>query len=490
MKGLTMLKGQQKLKLSRFNELYSLIIPQDHLLKQIKELVDFSFIYDELASAYSEGHGRGASDPIMLFKYLLLKVIYEISDEDVVKRTLYDMSFKYFLDLTPEETDLIHPSTLTKFRKLRLKELNLLDMLIQKTVSIAKEQGVLKGKTIIVDATHTKARYNQRSARDVLMERAKNLRKSIYAINPDIKEQLPAKTSGDSLNGALTYCQNLIHAVGAQSGLVQNPKIQERLNYLAEAVQDDLEQLSLSKDEDAKIGHKTADSSFFGYKSHLAMSEERIITAATITTGEKSDGKELKTLIYKSEQAGMEVEEVIADAAYSGKANLNYTKENQIRLVSKLNPVISQGTRKKEDEFEYNKDAGMFVCPAGHMAIRKARQGKKNGKKNQRMTYYFDTEKCKTCSKLEGCYKSGAKAKTYSITLKSDTHKEQIAFQESDYFKQRARERYKIEAKNSELKHQHGYDVASSSGLMSMQMQGAITIFAVNIKRIIKLKTM
>ncbi|SIT07619.1 hypothetical protein SAMN05421787_1148 [Virgibacillus pantothenticus] len=40
-------------------------------------------------------------------------------------------------------------------------------------------------------------------------------------------------------------------------------------------------------------------------------------------------------------------------------------------LVAKLNPAITQGYRKKEDEFEFNKDAGMYVCKAGHMAIGK-----------------------------------------------------------------------------------------------------------------------
>ncbi|NDL66679.1 transposase, partial [Anaerotalea alkaliphila] len=57
----------------------------------------------------------------------------------------------------------------------------------------------------------------------------------------------------------------------------------------------------------------------------------------------------------------------------------------------------------------------------------------------------------------------------------------------SEHFKEKSKERYKIEAKNSELKHRHGYDVASSSGLSGMEMQGAVTIFAVNLKRIIKL---
>lgn len=58
------------------------------------------------------------------------------------------------------------------------------------------------------------------------------------------------------------------------------------------------------------------------------------------------------------------------------------------------------------------------------------------------------------------------------MTIKSTENKEQQAFQESAYFKEKGKELYKIEAKNSEFKHRHGYDVASSSGLICMQMQG------------------
>lgn len=96
-------------------------------------------------------------------------------------------------------------------------------------------------------------------------------------------------------------------------------------------------------------------------------------------------------------------------------------------------------------------------------------------------------EQCKRCPFKEGCYKEGSKSKTYSATIKSEEHSEQIAFQEIEYFKEKSKERYKIEAKNSELKHEHGYDVATSSGLIGMELQGAMTIFAVNLKRILKL---
>src|SRR5699024_12777222 len=80
---------------------------------------------------------------------------------------------------------------------------------------------------------------------------------------------------------------------------------------------------------------------------------------------------------------------------------------------------------------------------------------------------------CKVCPFREGCYTAGAKSKTYSVTIKSDEHSKQAKFQETDYFKEKSKERYKIEAKNSELKHRHGYDVSKSSGLISMEMQGA-----------------
>jgi Pyruvate/2-oxoacid:ferredoxin oxidoreductase gamma subunit len=219
------------------------------------------------------------------------------------------------------------------------------------------------------------------------------------------------------------------------------------------------------------------------------MTEERIITAAVVTSGEKGDGPELPLLLEISQNNGIRVDTVIGDSAYSGKENLDLKDkyDQPIMIVAKLNPTISQGIRKEEDKFDYNKDADMFVCPAGHMAIRKARQGKKNRAKNQAVVYYFDVEKCKSCPLKEGCYTPGAKTKTYAVTIKSTIHQQQEAFGETDYFKEKAKHRYKIEAKNSELKNVHGYGRATSYGITNMQMQGAIAIFTVNLKRIIKL---
>ena len=374
--GIQLISNQESLNFSPYMALYDIVVPKDNMLRKINELVDFTFILEELKTKYCLDNGRNAVSPIRMFKYLLLKSIYDLSDVDVVERSKYDMSFKYFLDMSPEDS-VIDPSSLTKFRKLRLKDVGLLDMLIGKTVEIALEKEIIKSKTIIVDATHTKARYNQKSPKEFLQEKSKNLRKAVYQVDESMKEKFPPKTTSNEVNEELNYCRQIISVIETEPQIAEIPAVKEKLNVLKEVVEDYAEQLSYSNDPDARVGHKTADSSFFGFKTHFAMSDERIITAAVVTTGEKSDGKYLKDLVEKSKEAGMAIDTIIGDTAYSEKNNIQYTKTEKFELVSKLNPQITQGRRAKEDEFEFNKDAGMYVCKAGHMAIRKARKERK-----------------------------------------------------------------------------------------------------------------
>ena len=50
----------------------------------------------------------------------------------------------------------------------------------------------------------------------------------------------------------------------------------------------------------------------------------------------------------------------------------------------------------------------MYVCPSGHMAIRKTKANANNPSKPLRESYFFDIEKCKNCPLEEQCtYKDG-----------------------------------------------------------------------------------
>ncbi len=247
-----MLEQQQKLILSPFMAIYDLVVPKDNLLRKINELIDFDFVYQELTAKYCIDNSRNAINPIRMFKYLLLKSIFDLSDVDIVERSKYDMSFKYFLDMAPEE-GVINPSSLTKFRKLRLKDINLLDMLINKTVSIALEKGIINSKSIIVDSTHTKSKYNQKSPREILQERSKQLRKAVYEIDESIKKSFPAKNTEDSLEQELVYCEELINVIKENEVISNYPKVTEKINLLVETVNDDIEHIQCPKDEDARM---------------------------------------------------------------------------------------------------------------------------------------------------------------------------------------------------------------------------------------------
>lgn len=485
---------QESLILSPYIALYDIIIPKEHELRQLADLVDFSFVDDMLKGMYTLDNGRPGYRPQVMFKYLMLKRMYELSDRDVVKHAMTDMAYKYFLGLAPEDP-VIDASSLTKFRKLRMKDESIMDKLISKSVEIALNNGIKLSKTLIVDSTHSEARYNAKSAREYLLEICKNLRKKVYAVDESYVEKMPKKLPNRTIGmyeDVIKYCQEVIDTVKNDENLVARPNIAENINLLQETIDDTNEELIMSKDEDAKIGHKTADTSFFGYKTHIAMTPERIITAATVTSGEKHDGKELQTLVDKMESNGVEVEAIVGDGAYSERDNIKYANENDIKLVSKLSNAVLNGNnnRKTKLEFYYNKDAKMYVCPNGEMAIRKEVHDKKTSDSSTYETYYFNVNKCMNCPLKDKCgFKDGQRTKSYSVTLKlADLHKEHNDKQETQEYIELAKERYKIEAKNAELKNQHGYAHSSYSGLHGMTLQAGVSIFVVNLKRILRLK--
>src|SRR5690554_6699425 len=284
-----MLPTQEKLILSEYSGIYDVIIKEDHWIRKLHDIIDYDFIYDELKDKYCLFNGAMAYNPIKLFKLLMLKGKYKLSDRDLIERG---------------ETD----------------------------VGLAT---LFKTKTIIVDSTHTKSVYNPKSPIEILTEESKALRKTVYEIKAEYKDMMPSKPTSRDLDDHIKYCTELIDLLRSDEQLAFYNAVSEKINYLEEIVNDDIENKISLNDEEARIGHKTADTSFFGYKTHIAMSPERIITAAVVSTGDKADNTYTQELIEQSIENGYDVDILIGDGAYSGKSDLEYGKENNIKIVSK-----------------------------------------------------------------------------------------------------------------------------------------------------------
>ena len=487
-----MLEEQLVIKFSAHSELYDMLIPVDEMLRLINDRVDFSFVYDELKDKYCPDNGRNAISPITMFKYLFLKVHTGLSDKDLVKRVKTDLAFKYFLGMTPEEMP-IDPSSLSVFRRQRLLDGNMLDLLIEKTVSLAITKGIIKKKTdVIIDATHTVSKYNPHHPNDALKALSKKLRLQVYKADESQAGKLAKDHDIKDVAEELSYCHGLLKEIDENYEEFKRLEAFGRAyNDLEEAVGDVEARYTVSKTEkDAKMGSKGKGKDFFGFKSHLAATPEGFFVGATVTTGECGDGPQAAEVVDKVKANGLEVEALIGDGAYSSKEILAKGAKENFKVVAKLHPSVFSGYRKNEPgmEFGFNKDADMPVCPAGHLAVRKREihytKGKSAG--NSCIQYSFDIKKCHACPLRSKCLKhENAKSKSISVPIHTKEQELQKEYQQSDEFKEKYKKRYIIEQKNAHLK-QHGLDKTESYGIEAMTLQTAMAVFYQNVRYLMK----
>lgn len=479
-----MLNKEYRIPFSQFNGLYDIVVKKDHKLRRILELIDFNFVYDELKNKYCHDNGRMAKDPVMMFKYLFLKTFYGLSDRCLVERCMTDMACKFFLGLNPED-EVIAPTTLTKFRRQRLQDIDIIDVLLKRSVQVAKDHNLIDGSTIIVDSTHSLSKSNPVPPVKMLQRLSANLRKVVYNIDETYTQKMPQKYEGNELEKEMEYIDKLVSLLTSDEKLMLHDEILEKIDFVRETVEDIKDHYTTSLDKDARIGHKSVDTEFFGYKTHIAITPDRLIVAATVTSGEKNDGKELPTLIEKTKEKLPELKRVIGDGAYAGNTNLEIANEQGIEIIAKVNTLLIEGTQIERQGFTYNKDAEMMVCPAGHMAKSKAVLRAKRSE-NDRMRYTFSRTFCKSCKLKEKCNAKGV-VKRYCHPIQKPSQLKQLEFMKTEEFKRWSKERYKIEAKNSELKHQYGYNKADYYGIYSMKLQGAVALFTSNMSRILRL---
>ena len=65
------------------------------------------------------------------------------------------------------------------------------------------------------------------------------------------------------LEDQIEYTKELLDLVNNDSRFTTVPSIKEKINMLEETMNDTEYEIEYSKDKDAKVGHKTADTSFF-----------------------------------------------------------------------------------------------------------------------------------------------------------------------------------------------------------------------------------
>ncbi|WP_382920446.1 transposase [Streptomyces sp. NPDC057062] len=152
-------------------------------------MVDFSFINELVKESYCVFYGRPANEPELLFRLLFLQFLYNLLDERVIEDSQYNLAYKWFLGLNPEDT-LPDPSQLSRFRVHRLGA-NQVEKVLEHIVKQCVEKGLLKSNAIIIDSTPTIANAAKEKPLDVLKKASNRLLKGVKKQHSRLYEKLP-----------------------------------------------------------------------------------------------------------------------------------------------------------------------------------------------------------------------------------------------------------------------------------------------------------
>ncbi|KAF5090578.1 IS1182 family transposase ISAme2 [anaerobic digester metagenome] len=491
-----MLRPQSKQ--SSFHSLLYNKIPENHILKQIKNAVDFSFINELLKDSYCVNFGRPAKEPELMCKLLFLQHIYDLSDEKVIEEASFNLTYLYFLDVNPEDT-LPERSLLSKFRKLKLGE-QMLDEIIIEIVRQCVEKGILKKESVSIDATHVEANTIKKTPERLMKHLARKIIKSYQEETKESLENLPEVPDYQEISDhkeakkvMKDYLETVI-AIAGSSSTLETPETSQIIEKAKEILDEPkfMNQTGIRSliDEDARVGRKSKTSNFFGYKVEFIMTtDQRIITAVRTANGAYVDGSLIKELLGDTLSSGLTITEFYGDKAYFRKSILE--KIDAMEAEAYI-PVSGSAYRIDESEFSYNKDSDQWFCSQGNQTVsRKYYKRKRKDCKSgfqEGHNYYFDVKICKSCPKHDQCAKKSAR-KILNIGINTLEFYEISQSQKTDEFKEKYKKRASIEGKNAELKRFHGLGRAKSYGLVSVSKQAKLAAIAVNLKRIAAIMT-
>lgn len=487
----SMLKSKD-MQLSIYSILYNKI-PEKHILKILKDAVDFSFINNLLKKSYCEFYGRPAKEPELMGKLLFLQYMYNLSDVRVIEEASVNLAYMYFLDINPED-ELPHPSLLAKFRVKKLQDVTL-DDILKEIVKQCVEMGIIKDTGISIDTTHSEANTFKATPERVMKKLVKKIFKTLVeetgevptSIDQDIPDYTEIEDHKEAKAVMRAYLEETILNVEENAEVMNCPKTKEVLENAKEILQDPkfIEQKGVRSivDQDARVGHKSKTDHFFGYKTeYMITTDERIITAVNVENGAYVDGTKFNELMELTLESGVQVKEVFGDRAYFKKPILDKIKGIDAKPYI---PVNAMSYRVDEERFSYNKDSDEWFCLQGNKTERKKYEKAKSGKEHYK--YYFEKEKCRSCPLRNECIKEKRVGRILVVGLNTPEFYGYSQEQKTEEFKEKYKKRACQEWKNGEMKNFHGLDRARGYGLKSMSRQAKLTAIAVNLKRIAKI---
>ncbi len=240
---------------------YERIVPRDHFLVKLNQLIDWEALVAPFVSVYKglAEEGRTPYSPMVLLKMLVIAYLYNLSERQTEEVVNFQLPIKEFVGLAVDEPAPDH-STLCLFKR-RLRQAGrwmYFQSVNDEILRQALAAGISLGKIQVVDSVHTVANVDN---------------------DADRKRQEQGKPARDP---EASVVQKGKRTVTEADGQVTTRKIQ-----------------------------------YHGYKSHVSLNAETgLITSLTPTTGKAADNIQFPSLLEHDDQVGVHASIYTGDMAY------------------------------------------------------------------------------------------------------------------------------------------------------------------------------
>jgi len=493
------------------------------------------------APMYCEDNGRPNTPVQIVFGTLLLKEMFDLTDDDCLEQLEFNLLWQHALRLTPEEAHLCQ-KTLHNFRS-RMMEHEIARLAFQKTTDQIIEALGVKVNRQRLDSTHIVSNIATLTRLGLLCETIRVFLSKLKSEHLKLFKQVPVgilgrylkedgtpSRYGDAASGSarrrISVCGRDLYRLidrfrGTSAACLEEYDLLKRifeeqcevLQHKANPKDDDddsdeggvpvrlkepkevsSESLQTPHDPDVTYsGHKGK-----GYEVQVAETcdeenEVQIITDVEVTDSCDGDSCATIPIIEGLIERDIQPEELSADTAYGSGSNAVEAEKLGTKLISPVGGSVPEEENLSEEDrpltaADFSIDPSYqrpTVCPGGHESIEE-REDKESSNK---VEIHFAQQVCEACPLFSRCpAKLNREEKAY--VLKANLVKVNIEqrrrIEASEEFSSRYDIRAGIEATNSEMKRKHGLGRLRIRGRPRVELVVFMKTLACNFKRMVR----
>jgi transposase len=378
------------------------LVPKDNFYRHLEATLDLSFVRELVRDCYASS-GRPSVDPVVFFRLQLVMFFEDIRSERQLMEVAADrLSVRWFLGYDLNEPLPDH-SSLTRIRE--RYGLQTFRRFFERIVELCVGAGLVWGKELYFDATRVEANASLDSMRSrSLMEHG--LEEHLAGIFPEEAQPIesantpkptavgPAGQEGQALSEANARQHRWLAGAGRQ----QREVVRWGYSRLADL------QASATDPDASPMQCKKKGASRLGYLTHYVVDggRARVILDVLVTPAEVTENLPMLELLFRSRfRWRLRPHSVTGDAAYGTIENVAAVEKAGIRAYIALPKHDERGPLFGKNEFTYDAEKELYICPQGETLHRKGHDYKQRS-----IRYAAKPSACNQCPLKTRCTKS------------------------------------------------------------------------------------